>query len=85
MVFKVLDRAARIRLPVHCLSALPGQSLASAVSVLRVGASSYCLRTLTSLNKEVTLFFQSDNGIWSLPSDSSLSDCKASLQDLQML
>ena len=32
------------------------------------------LKTLTSLNKEVRVFFLSDNSIWSLPSVSSLSD-----------
>ena len=32
------------------------------------------LKTLTSLNKEVRPFFLSDNGIWSFPSVSSLSD-----------
>ena len=32
------------------------------------------LETLTSLNKEVRPFFPSDNGIWSYPSVSSLSD-----------
>ena len=32
------------------------------------------LKALTSLNKEVRLFFLSDNSIWSLPSVSSLSD-----------
>ena len=32
------------------------------------------LKTLTSLNKEVRLFFLGDHSIWSLPSVSSLSD-----------
>ena len=45
------------------------QSLQSIATIDRL-----TLKTLTSLNKEVRLFFLSDNSIWSLPSVSSLSD-----------
>ena len=40
----------------------------------RIIISGGTLKTVTSLNKEVRPFFLSDNGIWSSPSVSSLSD-----------